>query len=313
MKKSQPIHVAVGVIKTDDRHVLISKRHVHLHQGGLWEFPGGKVDADETVQQALSRELHEELGIDVVKSTPLIQIPYDYGDKHVLLDVHVVPEYTGAAHGKEEQELRIVPVSELHRYDFPAANRGIVSAIQLPRSYMITRPSLPMDELMSDIDRAIADGVELIQYRDHALATDEYATRIRLISMRCSQRNVILIANTPVENFLHCDVSGLHLTSERLLACRKRPVAKTTWFGASVHDETQLKHALEIKVDYVLLSPVKLTGSHPDSTPIGWPGFQSLAKMSSVPVYALGGMQIDDLEIAIQSGGQGIAGISLFR
>ena len=308
----QSIHVAVGVIKTDDKHVLISKRHAHLHQGGLWEFPGGKIDAGETVQQALARESHEELGITVSQTQPLIQIPYDYGDKHVLLDVHVVTAYSGEPHSKEDQEIRIVPIAALRQFDFPAANRGIVSAVRLPQRYMITREYASVTELLDSVEQAIANGVTLIQYRDHSLDGRDYRQRLKQIRQCCVDNDVLLIANTSLENFQQHDVDGLHLTSRRLLDCQQRPVNESMWLGASVHNLSQLQHALSINVDYVLLSPVKYTASHPDALPIGWSGFQSMALQSSVPVYALGGMTDDDLSTAIACGGRGIAGISLF-
>ena len=308
----QSIHVAVGVIKTDEKHVLISKRPQHLHQGGLWEFPGGKVDAGETVQQALARELHEELDVNVRKCEPLIQIPYDYGDKHVLLDVFIVNEFTGMPHGKEDQEIRIIHIDELAQYDFPAANRGIVSALQLPHLYMITRESSHASELLTGVEQAIKNGIRLIQFRDHALDSEEYLTRLQQLDELCSASGAILIANTAMENFTRCDVAGFHLTSQRLMKCDQRPINRSKWLGASVHNEEELQHALVIGVDYVVLSPVKPTPSHPGVVPMGWENFHAITKQASVPVYALGGMTRDDLAIALQHGGQGIAGISLF-
>jgi 8-oxo-dGTP diphosphatase len=125
----QPIHVAVGVILDGSRRVLLTRRAVDSHQGGLWEFPGGKVEPGETLPVALARELHEELGIRVRRSSPLLEVRHDYGDRQVLLDVHVVWEFEGQALGREGQPLVWVTGNELARYSFPAANAPIVEAV----------------------------------------------------------------------------------------------------------------------------------------------------------------------------------------
>src|SRR5690606_37876357 len=118
--------------------ILIARRADTAHQGGLWEFPGGKVEPGETVQQALQRELLEELGVTTGDFTPLIQIAHDYGDKAVLLDVYRGVIQAGTAHGREGQPLKWVTPGELNGYAFPAANRPIVSAITLPQRLLIT-------------------------------------------------------------------------------------------------------------------------------------------------------------------------------
>ena len=125
----ETVHVAVGVILDAAGNVLITRRAVDSHQGGLWEFPGGKVEEGESLQVALSRELREELGIEIGPSSPLLAVQHDYGDKAVLLDVHVIRAFTGEAIGLEGQPLAWVPARELGGYAFPAANAPIVEAV----------------------------------------------------------------------------------------------------------------------------------------------------------------------------------------
>lgn len=124
------VHVAVGVVVDEQQHILISQRAFDAHQGGLWEFPGGKVEAGEPVIRALARELREELGIGFSESRPLLLVPFDYGDKAVLLDVHLVTGLRGKARGLEGQPLAWVSAEDLARYEFPAANMPIVAALQ---------------------------------------------------------------------------------------------------------------------------------------------------------------------------------------
>ncbi len=126
---AKSVVVAVGVVQNARGEVLIAKRAEHLHQGGLWEFPGGKVEAGETVAQALVRELGEELGIAVKRSEPLLDIQHDYGDKQVTLCVHTVQEFAGQPQALEGQPLRFVAKNELVDYEFPVANRPILSAL----------------------------------------------------------------------------------------------------------------------------------------------------------------------------------------
>lgn len=132
MKQTQTarVHVAVGVIQNQQGLILIAKRPTHLHQGGKWEFPGGKVEQGESTTQALIRELHEEVGLIVENSTPLMQISHNYSDKRVLLDIHKVTEFSGAAVGLEGQEIQWVSRANLSQYQFPVANQAIVTKLQ---------------------------------------------------------------------------------------------------------------------------------------------------------------------------------------
>lgn len=125
----EPVQVAVAVILDRARNVLITRRATNSHQGGLWEFPGGKLEPGESLHQALARELREELGIEIGRTSPLLEVEHDYGDKRVLLDVHVVWEFSGVARGLEDQPLAWVASTELASYPFPAANVPIIGAI----------------------------------------------------------------------------------------------------------------------------------------------------------------------------------------
>lgn len=124
------VHVAVGVVEQDGQ-ILLARRHQHQHQGNLWEFPGGKVEAGETVQQALQRELREELAIeiDLAQTSPLITVEHDYQDKAVCLEVFRITAFSGEPLGQQGQPLQWVSVTELPTLDFPAANRAIIAAL----------------------------------------------------------------------------------------------------------------------------------------------------------------------------------------
>ncbi len=122
------VHVAAGVILRD-RQVLIARRHQQAHQGGLWEFPGGKLEDGESVAEALSRELQEEIGITVEAAEPLLQISHDYSDKRVLLDFWTVSAFSGEPAGREGQSLEWCKLERLREREFPAANVPVVDRL----------------------------------------------------------------------------------------------------------------------------------------------------------------------------------------
>ena len=124
------MRVAVAIINNMQGQVLLSLRQAHQHQGNLWEFPGGKIEKNETSQQALLREMQEELGILVVSAYPLFTTSHHYGDQSVSLEVWRVSEFGGCPYGREGQRLKWCAISELIDDDFPAGNSAIIAALQ---------------------------------------------------------------------------------------------------------------------------------------------------------------------------------------
>jgi 8-oxo-dGTP diphosphatase len=141
------VHVAVGVVINAAQQILVSQRLPHLHQGGLWEFPGGKIEPGESVQQALVRELAEELGVQVLRSEPLIEISHDYSDKSVLLDVWCVDAFDGQPHGREGQRWQWIDRAGLIELEFPAANEPIIAAIDI---WFQSRGGISLSDRSSD-------------------------------------------------------------------------------------------------------------------------------------------------------------------
>lgn len=306
----EKVHVAAGVIINPQGEILIARRPDHVHQGGLWEFPGGKIETDEATQDALFRELHEELGITVEQCHPLIRIHYDYPDKSVLLDVWKVDAFSGEAHGREGQAIKWVTASALSHYDFPAANDPIVRAAQLPAYYLISPEPANLDVWLLQLEASLKTGINLVQLRANNLSDKEYLALALKANQLCQQNSARLLLNCDPDMVEQVHAAGVHLNSKRLLACRERPLARDYLVAASVHNEQELQHAMNINVDFVVLSPVKPTESHSDATPIGWEMFYNLTEQAHCPVYALGGMAKSDLDEAYRHGAQGIAAIS---
>jgi 8-oxo-dGTP diphosphatase len=303
------VHVAAGVIVNAAGEVLIARRPDHTHQGGLWEFPGGKVERGEQVPAALHRELHEELGITVQIQRPLIRIHHDYPDKSVLLDVWLVVAFSGEPHGREGQPIEWVMPARLRDYAFPAANQAIICAAQLPPAYLITPEPVDEQAFLAALEASLQGGIKLVQLRAHSLSDKDYMSLAKNVLERCRAYGAQLLLNRDPNLLEHIDADGVHLNSARLLACRTRPVDRSKWLTVSCHNEDELALAEKITADFAVVSPVMPTRSHAGVQPLGWEQFQLLSEKAAMPVYALGGMQLSDLPKAWQHGGQGIAAI----
>lgn len=316
MSSPNIVHVAVGVINNPHGQFLVAKRPNNSHQGGLWEFPGGKVEGNETVLEALKRELFEEIGITFKSAIPLIRIHHDYGDKSVLLDVWNINEFTGEAFGKEGQTINWLNKNELSLYPFPAANLPIIKSIQLPDRYMITGAFHDKNEMIMRIKSAIKKGIKLIQFRAPHLTEKKYFEYAKKLFLICEKENAMLLLNTSFisyqkyqsHNFSH----GLHLNSNELKKFSTKYKLDGLFISTSTHNREEVLLAEEMKVDFIVLSPVNKTLSHPDSPPLGWEKFKELADKSNIPVYALGGMGEKNLKEAQINGAQGIAAIGEF-
>jgi len=305
------LHVVAAVIRNQQGEVLIAKRPDDKHQGGLWEFPGGKLEANETRQQGLARELNEELGITIQSCRPLIQFQYDYPDKSVLLDVWRVDDFTGEAHGREGQAIEWVLPDAFEQYTFPAANQAIIRAARLPNCYMVTPEPDPsnLDGYFAKLEQALRTDISLVQFRAKKSSPEQLLSIGKEVVQLCEKYQAQCIANMSIDDALAISAHGVHLNSQRLFNYQQRPVEKEFLLVASCHNLNDLKQAQTIDADFVVLSPVKATASHPEATPLGWDKFSVMVKEISVPVYALGGMHVNDIEDALNAGGQGIAAI----
>lgn len=308
------VHVAAAAIFSDDGgEVLLARRPSTVDQGGLWEFPGGKLAPYETGFVALKRELYEELGLTIERAQPLIRVHHEYSDKHILLDVWQVHAFGGEPYGREGQAVRWVPLDELFNYPFPAANLPILRAVMLPTEYLITAEESDDEVFLAKLERALReDGIRLVQLRAKSLDEAAYLARAEKALSLCRSHGARLLLNAEPELLQQVDADGVHLTSERLMTLERRPVAQGKWLSASTHDAGQLEQAARIGCDFVTLSPLRTTPTHPDAAPLGWHDFQQLVEPAGMPVFALGGMTRHDANHARAVGAQGIASIRDF-
>jgi len=305
------VHVVAAAIRDGAGRYLIARRAGHRHQGGLWEFPGGKLEPGESVQQGLARELGEELGIAPLAARPLIRVRHRYPDKHVLLDVWRVDAFAGEPEPREGQPLAWAHAEALSEYAFPAANYPIVAALRLPDRYLITpEPGRDRAAFLDELARRLAAGIELVQLRAPSLSEADYLELARAAQELTRRHGARLLLNAEPALVRELGADGVHLNGGRLAGLAERPLPEGYWVAASCHDAGDLEQAARIGADMAVLSPVRATASHPDAEPMGWARFSQLVEASALPVYALGGMGVADIEAVQRHGGQGIAAIS---
>ena len=297
--------VAAAVLSRDGKNVLLAKRHAQAHQGGKWEFPGGKVHAGESSAQALARELDEEIGIRMQAWRPLIRFPYAYPEFAMDFEVFRVPEWHGTASGREGQEIRWVPLEELHRWETPPASRAVIRALQLPSQYAISAdPQGDLERWRGELAATLRRGVRLVQLRAHSLPEEIYEQLAADAIERVHAAGARIILNAEPELALRLGADGAHLTSVRLQMHDRRPLPERLWLGASCHNPAELQQAMRLGADFAVLSPVR--GAE---QPLGWDRYREMLREVAIPVYALGGMRVEDEQAAIECGGQGIAAI----
>ena len=306
------VEVAVGVIFGNDGHsVLVTQRTGEVHLAGKWEFPGGKLEPGETPYQALQREIVEELGIEVDAATPILTLPYRYPEKSVLLHIFRVDRFRGEASAREHQPLRFQAIDSLLAEQFPAANLPIIRWLQLPDYYCISpEPSADHNEFLRNLQNAMQRRRCMLQFRAKTLSDNAYAALARRLLHLCDSLQRPLLLNCSVELFEKIPAAGLHLTAQRARQYSSRPIASDRLLACSCHTAEELRHAAQIDADFVVLSLVKSSSSHPDASVLGWDGFARLCVERPYAIYALGGMQLQDLARAHQIGARGIAGIS---
>ena len=299
------IQVACAIIESAGR-ILLTQRHQDAHQGGLWEFPGGKFEGDESPTECLARELDEELGITPLETRYVCQIPWQYGEKRVRLWVYEVLKFSGTPESREGQPVDWVASTELTTRQFPAANAAIVRSIGLPRvARFLMDPSEDSASWAARFERP-----SLLYFRHQPPSkTLEHGVEIAL---KQGHRVILTLDQWPCFR----PGCGLHVRQKDSVddANRARLAVDAVWpLTAGMRCIEDWTRRAEWPADAWFISPVKPTASHAEMSPLGWSVFQSLAMQTGRPCYALGGLHPDDLNRAIDSMGYGVAGIRGFQ
>ncbi len=301
-----PIQVVAAILTRADGCFLLACRPPGKPYPGYWEFPGGKIEKNESARDALVRELYEELGITVTHATPWLTHEFHYPHATVNIRFYRVTQWLNEPVAREQQQLVWQRIENVIVSPLLPANQPILKALALPPVYVISNAAETGEvQSLTMIDSALQAGVKLLQVREKNMSIDQltgFASEI-LKMARCHQARVLINENIALAEMLGAD--GVHLTSAQLLDATTRPAVN--WCGASCHNEEELYQAARLGVDFVTLSPVCPTRSHPAALTLGWRKFGTLVRNCPLPVYALGGMSLIDLDISWEQGAQGVA------
>lgn len=310
---SPPLHVVAGVLCDAQGRVLLAQRSQGRDMAGLWEFPGGKLESGENAASALQRELREELGVEIGSGEFLIAVPQAMPHKRIVLEAHCIKQWQGQICGLEGQAVEWVWPEHLQQYPMPPADRPIVAAL-LQTEYCLVTPSPDVmrdSEWLAGVEAAVAAGVGRIQLRAPGCSPNRWRTLVAESVALAQSSDVQLSVNGEPALALQHHI-GLHLPEKLLRARMTRDFPDGLALSASCHDEYALRHAEAIGCDYVVVGQIKPSPSHPGAPGIGWPGFSRLREVTSLPMYAIGGLNRRDLIQARRHGAQGIAAIRAF-
>jgi len=333
---SKIVNVAVAVIHFNNQY-LLGFRDASQHQGNRYEFVGGKIEPDETPKQGLVREVHEEIGLDIAQNTAVKMgvIRHDYADKTVALHVFKIEvsqaQFDGLQEGKgkEGQAVTWVRQSDLlaNQYPLPDANTRILEWLRLPNTIYITQS---LDNFIG-VDKWVDFYSQKLPQSAHCYlrpqTSDENATAMidGLLTIRADVTPIIqyatvehLFERLPERLDAWLKNGMVHLNHQQLMTLDFSSLSKNYRYFASCHDQHSLSRLNILATSHTVmgcfLSSVKATPTHPEtfqSGGMGWQAFGELAKLSDVPVFALGGVGQADLATAYEHGAMGIAGIRL--
>lgn len=311
------IQVAVAVIAYQNQF-LLGFRHESQHQGNRYEFIGGKIEQNEKPILALQREVQEEIGIDISQNLckKMGVIKHEYPEKTVELHIFWVEfdqsQYhaTSGCVGAENQPICWVEKQDLlaKKYPLPEANARILDWIFLPNQLIISKPLQDfanVDDWLNFYTKSLPkNALFYVRLQDISQNSEQIFADL---PKKRADLTLILPYDKVVSSSQIC-----HLNHTQLMNCADDLPTDRRYF-ASCHDKISVQKANEFAKNYCLMgifiSPVKNTPTHPDVAGMGWKDFADLALLSDVPVFALGGMQVDDLPMVWQSYGFGLAGI----
>ena len=300
------VRVAAAVILRADGKVLLAQRPPGKAYAGYWEFPGGKLEAGETPAHALSRELHEELGITVRTASPWLVQEFVYPHAHVELDFFRVFAFGGELVSRDGQAFAWQDPQAIDVAPLLPANTRVLAALALPTVYAITCADDVGDATFAErAQRALAGGVRLIQVREPGHDRPSRDALVRQLIALAAGRNARILVNGTADDARRLGCAGVHWTARALNAASSRP--RDIVVAASCHTHADVMHASAVDVDFAVLGPVMATPTHPDARPLGWEGFATAIAGTRVPVFALGGLSPTDREVAIAHGAHGIA------
>ncbi len=302
------VEAAAAVILRPDGSFLLGRRPAGKPYAGYWEFPGGKIEPGETAAQALVRELHEELGIEADRHTPWITREFAYPHAHVRLHFFRVGGWRGTIRDIHHDALAWQRADRIDVAPMLPANVAVLRGLTLPDFYAITHAGeIGAEAQLAQLERALAGGLRLVQIREPRLAVDAREAFAREATRLAHAHGARVLVNGDIALARHVGADGVHLPCIQLMQLGERPALPLV--AASCHNAPELARAGALELDFAVLGPVRETLSHPGVAGLGWARTAQLLEHVSLPVFALGGLQREDLAAAQQAGAHGIAAI----
>jgi len=302
------VEVAAAVIQRPDGSFLLAQRPPGKVYAGYWEFPGGKAEPGETPERALVRELHEELGIDVMRWYPWITRVFAYPHATVRLNFFRVLAWKSEPHPREDQAMVWQRLDAPMAQPMLPANAPVLASLALPTEYAITNAArLGSPRMLSLLEERLRGGLKLVQIREPDLPDQErnlFTGQALALTHAHNCKVMVKAPSFPVSP----GADGIHFTAAELMQLKKRPEGVLA--AASCHTREELERAMQLELDFAVLGPVKRTASHETDRALGWERFSALLHGASIPVYAIGGLSRGDLERAWRAGAHGLAMIS---
>lgn len=277
------VEVVAAIIIRSDGRFLLARRPEGKPYSGYWEFPGGKVEAGESLLHALKRELQEELGMQMLHADPWMTRIFTYTHATVRLHFFRVTDWHGGLWARENQRLSWQSPHDIEVEPVLPANAPIIQALQLPSIYAITQATaLGIDAALTRIEDALQRGLRMIQIREKEMSREALRTFSGEVIKRAHAYGAKVLINGDGVFSRETDADGVHFSSSQLMALSCRP--EQGLCGASCHNTEELHHAAQLNLDFIVLSPVFPTLSHPGSPALGWQKFAALIRDYSLPV-----------------------------
>lgn len=286
------------MIQRPDGAFLLAQRPAGKVYAGYWEFPGGKAEPGEPAAQALSRELHEELGIEVETAYPWITRVFTYPHGTVRLRFFRVARWRNEPQALEDQAIAWQRLGTGMVSPMLPANAPVLASLALPAEYGVTDAARwGTAAMLEKLERRLEQGLKLVQLREPQLTPEERMSFSERAISLAHRFGCAVLVKSP-----HRGADGVHLTAAELMRLKQRPAERLV--AASCHTREELERAMQLELDFAVVGPVREKAG---LTPLGWDRFAALIAGTSIPVYAIGGLTRADIEDAWRAGAHGVA------
>lgn len=297
--------VAVAIFLKPDGSFLLASRPDGKPYPGYWEFPGGKIEAGETVRDALVRELIEELNVSITQTFPWFTFLMRYTHATVRLHCWRVLAWAGEMHGMEGQQFAWQTIDAIKVSPTLPGCVPIFKALALPVTYWVTNAAEMGEERYLAALRGALTLPTAIQVRERQMSPENLESfACRVVEIARGSGSKVLV-NSDIELARRVGADGVHLTALQVSTIQRRP--DLPWVGASAHGRAELDAAATLGCDFAVLGPVNATQTHPGMKGIGWTRFAADVLDSPIPAFAIGGLTPLEADLAIAHGAHGLA------